>query len=65
MFHKNKSRCFLQQKTLLSKFLYHSLAVAEPENQKNEIQEQQHIDTPLPVTVATVSIFEAEQGILL
>jgi hypothetical protein len=38
--------------------------VAEPENQKHEIQEQQHIDTPLPVSVATVSISEAEQGIL-
>ncbi|GFG30551.1 hypothetical protein Cfor_10835 [Coptotermes formosanus] len=48
LFHKNKSRCVLQQKTLLSKFLYHSLAVAEPEDQKNEIQEQKHISAPLP-----------------
>ncbi|XP_063231536.1 erythroid differentiation-related factor 1 isoform X2 [Bacillus rossius redtenbacheri] len=31
LFHRNKSRLALQQKSLVSKFLYHSLAVAEPE----------------------------------
>ena len=36
--------------------------MAEPENQKNEIQEQQHIDTPLPVSVATVSILKQNKA---
>jgi hypothetical protein len=55
LFHKNNSRYALQQKSLVSKFLYHSLAVAEPKNQEDEIQKQ-HVDTPLPVPVTTVSI---------
>lgn len=52
LFHKNNSRYALQQRSLVSKFLYHSLAVAEPKNQEDEIQER-HIDTPLPMSVAT------------
>jgi hypothetical protein len=55
LFHKNNSRYALQQKSLVSKFLYHSLAVAEQKNEESEMQEnnmQQHIDAP----VATVSI---------
>jgi hypothetical protein len=57
LFHKNNSRYTLQRKSLVSKFLYHSLAVAEPKDHENEIQENKmkHIDTPLPMPVATVS----------
>ncbi|PNF29301.1 hypothetical protein B7P43_G08945 [Cryptotermes secundus] len=52
LFHKNNSRYALQRKSLASKFLYHSLDVAEPKNQEDEIQEQ-HINTPPPMSVAT------------
>ncbi|KDR07710.1 Erythroid differentiation-related factor 1 [Zootermopsis nevadensis] len=50
LFHKNNSRCALQQKSLMSKFLYHSLAVSEPKNEESEMQENnmEDIDAPLP-----------------
>ncbi|XP_069671466.1 erythroid differentiation-related factor 1 [Periplaneta americana] len=52
VFHKNNSRYALQQKSLVSKFLYHSLAVSEPKSDEAEIQDSRDT-TAVPVPVPT------------
>ncbi|KAJ9579565.1 hypothetical protein L9F63_004750 [Diploptera punctata] len=52
IFHKNNSRYALQQKSLVSKFLYHSIAVAEPKNSVNESQNNSD-EAPVSMPVAT------------
>ena len=54
IFHKNNSRYALQQKSLVSKFLYHSLAVAEPKS-SDRVTQNNHEATPVSMPVATVS----------